>query len=74
MSSHGKDEVEILFLDYGNREVVNKSDLKQLEEQHRLHSWLAIKVHLPMVSRSGFNTEQQCIKDLSEKYFEVTLI
>ena len=66
MSSQGKDKVETLFLDYGYREVVKKSDVRQLKEQ-RLHSWLALKV-------PSFNTKQQCIKDLSEKYFEVTLI
>lgn len=58
-------------MDYGNRENVKKTNLRQLDEKYQVHSWLAIKVLLPMVPKVGVDVDQSCIKDLIEKHFKV---
>ncbi|XP_058119702.1 maternal protein tudor [Anopheles ziemanni] len=52
------DKIEVLLVDYGHREQVKHSELKQLEPQFLEYSAFAHKVHLPMGAIAGVEEER----------------
>ena len=66
--------IEILYLDYGNKEVVPKASLKELDDKFTEFSWMRVKVFLLMKPKPSVDEIHARIKAMMNEEFEVVII